>query len=56
MSRTPGKMGIFDVKNEEKVPSDANKKGNGFGGRNNIQRGAFSGTSEALNTLKVKFN
>ena len=27
MSRTPGKMGRFDVKNEEKAPLDANKRG-----------------------------
>ena len=49
-------MGRFDVKSEEKTPSDANKRGKGFGGGNNVQRGAFYGTSEALNTLQVKFD
>ena len=49
-------MGRFDLKNEEKAPSDANKKGKGFGGGNNFWREAFSGTSEALNALQVKFD
>ena len=35
---------------------DANKRGKGFGGGNNVQREAFSGTSEAMNALQVKFN
>ena len=56
MSRTPGKMGRLDVKSEEKAPSDANKRGKGFDGKNNVRRKAFSGTSEALNALQVKFN
>ena len=49
-------MGRFNVKNEEKAPSDAKKRGKGFGGRNNVQREAFSGKSKALNALQVKFN
>ena len=49
-------MGRFDVKNEEKAPSDANKRGKGFGGGNNFWREAFCGTSEALNALQVKFD
>ena len=56
MSLTPGKIGRFDVKNEEKTPSDANKRGKGFGSRNIIWREAFAGMSEALNALKVKFD
>ena len=44
-------MGRFDVKNEENVPSDANKGGKGFVGGNNARREAFAGTSEALNAL-----
>ena len=49
-------MGIFDVKNEEKAPSDANKSGKVFGGGNNVSREAFAGTSKALNALQVKFD
>ena len=49
-------MGRFDVKNEEKATLDANNREKGFGGRNNIQREAFTGTSHALNTLQVKFD
>ena len=56
MSRTPGKMGRYKVKGEEKTPSDANKRGKGFGGGNNARREAFAGTSEALNALQVKFD
>ena len=52
----PEKMGRFDVKNEEKVPSDANKRGKVFGSGNTVQREAFDGTSKALNTLQVKFD
>ena len=48
-------MGRFGVKNEEKAPSDANKKGKGFDGGNNVRREAFAGTSEAMNVLQVKF-
>ena len=44
----------IDVKSEEKTPSDANKRGKGFGGRNNVRREYFSGTSKALNALQVK--
>ena len=49
-------MGRFNVKNEEKAPSDANKRGKGFGGGKNFWREDFAGTSEALNALQVKFN
>ena len=35
---TPRKMGRFDVKSEEKAPSDANKRGKVFGGGNNVRR------------------
>ena len=55
-SRTPGKMGTFDVKNEKKAPTDANKRGKGFGGGNTVRRETFAGTSEALNALQVEFN
>ena len=55
-SQTPGKMGIFYIKNKEKTPSDANKRGKGFGSGNTVQREDFAGTSEALNMLQVKFN
>ena len=56
MSRTHRKMGRFDVKSDEYASSDANKRGKGFGGGNNVWREAFSGTSEALNALQVKFD
>ena len=56
MSQMPGKMGRFDVKNEEKAPSDANKRGKRFGSGNTVRRESFSGTSEVLNTLQVKFD
>ena len=56
MSQMAGKMGRSDVTNKEKAPSDANKRGKGFGGGNNVRREAFSGTSEALNALQVKFD
>ena len=46
----------FDVKSEEKAPSDANNRGEGFGSGKIIRREAFSGTSEALNALQVKFD
>ena len=48
-------MGSFDVKNEDKDPSDANKRGKGFGSGNTVRREYFAGTSEALNALQVKF-
>ena len=44
------------MKNEEKMPSDANKKGRGFGSGNTVWRSNFAGTSEALNAIQVKFN
>ena len=43
------------MNNEEKAPSDANKRGKGFGSRNTFWREAFAGTSEAMNALQVKF-
>ena len=49
-------MSRFDVRSEEKAPSDANKRGKGFGGRNNVRREDFDGTSEALNALQVEFD
>ena len=49
-------MGRFNIKSEEKAPSDANKRGNGFDGGKNVRREAFTGTSNALNALQVKFN
>ena len=52
----PSKMGRFDVKNEEKAPSDASKRGKGFVRGNTVWREAFSGTSEALNALQIKFD
>ena len=48
-------MGKFDLKNEEKAPSEASKKGRGFSSGNTVQREAFSGKIEALNSLQVKF-
>ena len=56
MSRTPGKMGRFDVTNDEKAPLDANKRGKGFDSGNTVRRESFSGTSEALNALQFKFD
>ena len=44
------------MKNDEKAPLEAKKKGRGFGSRNTIRREAFAGTSEALNMLQVKFD
>ena len=49
-------MGRFDVKNEDKASLDADKRRKGFGIGNTAQREAFSGTSEALNALQVKFD
>ena len=54
MSLTPGKIGRFDVKNEEKTPSDANKRGKGFGSGNTVWREASSGTIGELNAVQVK--
>ena len=44
------------MKSKDKVPSDANKKGKGFGSGNTIQREDFAGTSKALTGLQVKFD
>ena len=49
-------MGRFDVKNKDKAPSDANKRGKIFGSGITVWREAFAGTSKALNALQVKFN
>ena len=49
-------MGRFDVKNEEKAPSDANKRGKRFGGRKNVWREDFAVRSEALSALQVKLD
>ena len=49
-------MGRFNVKNEEKTLSDANKKGRGLGNRNTVWREDFTETSKALNTLQFKFD
>ena len=44
------------MKNKEKAPLDANKRVKGFGSRNTARREAFAGSSEAFNTLQVKFD
>ena len=44
------------MKNEEKALSDANKRGKGFGSGNTVWREDFSGTSEVLNALQIKFD
>ena len=44
------------MKNEEKAPSDTNKRGKGFGSGNIVQREDFAGTNEALNMQQVKFD
>ena len=49
-------MRRFDVKNEDKEPSHANKRGGEIGSGNTIQKEAFDGMSKALNVLKVKFD
>ena len=49
-------MGRLDVKNKEKAPSNANKRGKIFGSGNTVRREAFSGTSEALNALQFKLD
>ena len=49
-------MGRFDIKSEEKAPSDANKRGNGFDGGKNVRREDFAATIKALNALQVKFD
>ena len=46
----------FNVKNEEKAPLDAKKRGKGVGSGNTARRESFAGTSKALNALQVKFN
>ena len=42
------------MKNEEKAPLDANKRGKGFSRGNTVRRKYFYGTSEALNALQFK--
>ena len=49
-------MGRFYVKNKEKTPSDANKKGRRFGSRKTVWKEAFDGTSKSLNAVQVKFD
>ena len=44
------------MKNEEKAPSDANKRGKVFGSGNTVHREDFVWTSEALNAIQVKFD
>ena len=44
------------MNNEDKAPSDANKKRRGLGIRNTVWRGGFAGTSESINSLQVKFD
>ena len=44
------------MKNKEETPFDANKKVIGFVSGNTVRREDFSGTSEALNALQVKFD
>ena len=44
------------MKNEEKATFDTNKRGKLFGSGNTVRRKDFSGTSEALNKLQVKFD
>ena len=44
------------MKNKEKSPLDTNKRGNGLGSGNTVWREDFSGTSEVLNALQVKFD
>ena len=56
MSQRPVKIGRFDVKNRKKALSYANKRGKVFGSGNTVQREVFAGTSEALNTLQVRFD
>ena len=46
----------FDVKNQEKVTSYANKKGRVLGSRNTVRREAFDVTSKAFNAPQVKFD
>ena len=49
-------MERFNVKNEYKSPSDANKKGIRFSSRNTVCREAFAGKIEDINALQVKFD
>ena len=44
------------MKNEKKAPTDANKRGKGFGDGNTVRRETFAGTSKALIALQVKFD
>ena len=43
------------MKNKEKTPSDANKRGKGLGSGNTVWSKAFARMSEALNVLHIKF-
>ena len=49
-------MERFDVKNEERAPSDANKREKGFDSGNTVRREYFSGSSKSLKALQVKFD
>ena len=44
------------MKNEEKMPSDANKKGRGLGSGNTVWREAFADMSETIKAMQVKFD
>ena len=44
------------MKNREKAPSEANKRGIGFGSGNTARREDFSATSKSLNKIQVKFD
>ena len=52
----PGEMGNFDVRNKEKAPSVANRKGRGSTSGNTICRESFTGMSDELNVLQAKFD
>ena len=45
-----------EVKIKEKVTAEGSRKGRGYASRHTVRRRSFVGTSEALNTLHVKFN
>ena len=49
-------MGKSEVKIKEKVTAEGSRKGRGYTSRHTVRRRSFVGTSEALNTLHVKFN
>ena len=44
------------MKNEEKAPLGAKRKGRELASRNTVQREDISGTSESFNALQVKFD